>query len=79
MFQSLIGWLQTLQKELTVLNPYEFQSLIGWLQTFLRVRPDISNSSVSIPYRLATNKSVEEVWKESALWFQSLIGWLQTH
>ena len=57
MFQFLIGWLQTIHLQRKRKSFIKFQFLIGWLQTTVKPNEVAANTVVSIPYRLATNKT----------------------
>ena len=55
-----------------------FQFLIGWLQTEKNMGRNDTQNSVSIPYRLATNRQYGILKTAVDTAFQFLIGWLQT-
>ena len=77
-FQSLIGWLQTLSASrpniiyFPVSIPYRLATNLGnsWCNNY--------SWQVSIPYRLATNSNGGAIKGGQTDQFQSLIGWLQT-
>ena len=57
LFQFLIGWLQTDIHFKIMKFKIKFQFLIGWLQTYIDIYVVMWKKVVSIPHRLATNRT----------------------
>ena len=78
MFQSLIGWLQTVTFTLHLSSDTLFQSLIGWLQTMMKLQTYMNPFKSFNPLQVGYKQGIQRLKILLAGSFQSLIGWLQT-